>query len=34
MDTKMKVNDVLKKYSKNNQIKILDFVRYKVGEGI
>ena len=34
MDTKMKVNDVLKKYSKNNQIKILDFVRFKVGEGI
>ena len=34
MDTKMKVNDVLKKYSKNNQIKILDFARFKVGEGI
>ena len=34
MDTKMKVNDVLKKYSKNNKIKILDFVRFKVGEGI
>ena len=34
MDTKIKVHQVLKKYSNNSEIKILDFVRFKVGEGI
>ncbi len=34
MDPKKKVSDVLKEYSPNKQIKILDFVRYKVGEGV
>ncbi len=34
MDTKKKVKDVLKDYSNSSSIKILDFVRYKVGEGI
>ena len=30
MDTKKKVEDILK----DNDIKIIDFVRYKVGEGV
>ena len=34
MDPKKKVSDVLKENSPNKQIKILDFVRYKVGEGV
>ena len=34
MDTKMKVHEVLKKHSNSGVIKILDFVRFKVGEGI
>tara|TARA_A100001011_G_scaffold398692_1_gene504057 strand:+ start:770 stop:1633 length:864 start_codon:yes stop_codon:yes gene_type:complete len=34
MDTKMKVHEVLKKHSNRGDIKILDFVRFKVGEGI
>ncbi len=34
MDTKIKVHQVLKKYSNNSEIKILDFVRFKVGEGV
>jgi Translation elongation factor Ts len=34
MDTKMKVHEVLKKHSDNGDIKILDFVRFKVGEGV
>ena len=34
MDTKMKVHQVLKKHSNSGEIKILDFVRFKVGEGI
>jgi elongation factor Ts len=34
MDPKMKVSDILKKNSTESEIKILDFVRYKVGEGI
>ena len=33
MDPK-KVSDVLKENSKEDEIKIIDFVRYKVGEGI
>jgi len=34
MDTKMKVSQVLKNYSEKEEIKIIDFVRFKVGEGI
>ena len=34
MDTKLKVNQVIKQYSSGDEIKILDFVRFKVGEGI
>ena len=34
MDPKKKVSDVLKENSTDKQIKILDFARYKVGEGI
>ena len=29
-----KVSDILKENSLEKQIKILDFIRYKVGEGI
>ncbi len=34
MDPKKKVSDVLKENSTENKLKILDFIRYKVGEGI
>ena len=34
MDPKKKVSDILKEYSSNKEIKILKFIRYKVGEGI
>ena len=34
MDPKKKVSDILKEYSLEKEIKILDFVRYKVGEGV
>ena len=34
MDPKKKVVDVLKENSKDKDIKILDFIRYKVGEGV
>ncbi len=34
MDTKLKVSQVLKQFSGEKNIKILDFLRYKVGEGI
>tara|TARA_B100000029_G_scaffold511932_1_gene607228 strand:+ start:87 stop:953 length:867 start_codon:yes stop_codon:yes gene_type:complete len=34
MDTKKKVKDVLKSYSDKGEIKVIDFVRFKVGEGI
>ncbi len=34
MDTKMKVSQVLKNYSDKEEIKIIDFVRFKVGEGV
>jgi elongation factor Ts len=34
MDPKKKVSDVLKENSSDKQLKILDFIRYKVGEGI
>ena len=34
MDPKKKVSDILKENSSSKPIKILDFVRYKVGEGV
>ena len=34
MDPKKKVSDILKENSSNKQLKIVDFVRYKVGEGV
>ena len=34
MDPKKKVSDIIKENEKNNEIKIIDFVRFKVGEGI
>tara|TARA_Y100001958_G_C21214703_1_gene540179 strand:+ start:714 stop:1580 length:867 start_codon:yes stop_codon:yes gene_type:complete len=34
MDPKKKVSDILKENSRDKQLKILDFVKYKVGEGI
>jgi elongation factor Ts len=34
MDTKKKVREILKVYSDKEKIKVLDFVRFKVGEGV
>ena len=34
MDPKKKVTDILKEYSLDKEIKVLDFVKYKVGEGV
>ena len=34
MDPKKKVSEILKENSGKKQLKILDFVRYKVGEGV
>jgi elongation factor Ts len=34
MDPKKKVSDVLKENSLEKEIKVLDFVKYKVGEGV
>ncbi len=34
MDTKLKVNQVIKKCTDKGEIKVLDFIRFKVGEGI
>jgi len=34
MDTKMKVSQVLKNCSDKEEIKIIDFVRFRVGEGV
>ena len=34
MDTKITVKQFLKQFSKNGEIKIADFIRFKVGEGI
>ena len=34
MDPKKKVSDILKESKKDNDIKIVDFIRFKVGEGI
>ena len=34
MDPKKKVSDILKENSSGKPLQILDFIRYKVGEGI
>ena len=34
MDPKKKVSDILKEYSTDEEIKVLDFIKYKVGEGV
>ena len=34
MDTKKKVSQIIKEFANGDEIKILDFVRFKVGEGI
>ena len=34
MDPKKKVSDILKENKIENEIKVLNFIRYKVGEGI
>jgi elongation factor Ts len=34
MDPKKKVSDIIKENSSDKEIKILDFVKYKVGEGV
>ena len=34
MDPKKNVSDVLKENSLEKQIKVLNFIRYKVGEGV
>ncbi len=34
MDPKKKVSDILKENSEKSEIKILDFLKYKVGEGV
>ena len=34
MDPKKKVSDILKENSLDNPLKIIEFVRYKVGEGV
>ena len=34
MDPKKKVSDILKENKKSSEIKIVDFIRFKVGEGV
>ena len=34
MDPKKKVSEILNENSQNKQLKILKFIRYKVGEGV
>ena len=34
IDPKKKVSDILKENKVDNEIKVLDFIRYKVGEGV
>ena len=34
LDTKKKVGEIIKEHSEKDEIKVLDFVRFKVGEGI
>ena len=34
MDPKKKVSDILKENSTNSTLKVIDFIRFKVGEGV
>ena len=34
MDPNKKVSDILKENSVDSSLKIIDFIRYKVGEGV
>jgi translation elongation factor EF-Ts len=34
MDPKKKVSDILKENSSGKEIKVLQFIKYKVGEGV
>ncbi len=34
MDSKKKVSDILKENKKDKEIKVIDFIRFKVGEGV
>ena len=34
LDTKKKVGEIIKEHSEKDELKVLDFVRFKVGEGI
>ena len=34
MDPKKKVSDILKENSSQSELKIIDFVKFKVGEGV
>ena len=34
MDSKKKVSEILKEIKIDKEVKVLDFIRYKVGEGI
>ena len=34
MDPKKKVIDILKESSKDKDVKVVDFIKYKVGEGV
>ena len=34
MDPKKKVSDILKENSSDKEIKVLQFIKYKVGEGV
>ena len=34
LDSKKKVGQIIKEFSENEEIKVIDFVRFKVGEGI
>ena len=34
MDSKKKVSDILQENKKEKEIKIVDFIRFKVGEGV
>jgi len=34
MDPKKKVSDILKENSSDKQLQVIDYIRYKVGEGV
>ena len=34
MDPKKKVSDILKENKVDNEVQVIDFIRYKVGEGV